>query len=652
MRNLVEDVFRFVLSHKVGIELAPLQVYNSALIFSPSSSIIRRIYEETEGPKWIVTKPEMPAEWTAHVQSLEGNKSPCEALEFSPDGAQIASAFEDKRVEIWDLETGMRLHTLKCSDVMRLLAFSPNSKHLATGSYILVEIWDLSTPARQFAYKSKAFISSLAFSLDGTRFAASYSDEDIDSYIRTWDLATGIELKTHKFGTGTAKARCTAFAPDGTQFACVETRDDEWIHIWNLTTDRHLPVLKMNRLFRLISPKFSANAARLAAATDHTIHIFATSTGACVLKIGQVFGLQELNLSVASTRLITQSYPGHFKIWDAITGECLRQSYHYQKCRKFAVSPDGMLVASGISEIEIWDMAIDGPIDAFKAITIQAAVFSPDSTQLAIASSYLAERCGIKILDPTTGICLKKFEHAQERIIDSMIFFPDGKRLVSVGWGIIEIWDVSSGVSLQSIDLGGQYRFTSDFAPLAVSPNGTHLAIIPSPGANINVRYLPAGNKFQRIVYSDNRLHLSPVAMAFSPDGAQLGLTLESGVVQIYDVQTGACLRDFDNFFEPLLHDFGFTKLRLQTDLRIFGYRECINAPPTGQALMRRALSAFTVCGKGTWIMRGKQRVLWLPPEYRPSKVEIHDGFFICRTDRGRYLYFQLAVGELDKVLA
>lgn len=67
MRDFVEDVFRFVLSHKVGIEQAPLQVYSSALIFSPSSSIIRRIYEETEGPKWIVTKPEMPVEWTAHV---------------------------------------------------------------------------------------------------------------------------------------------------------------------------------------------------------------------------------------------------------------------------------------------------------------------------------------------------------------------------------------------------------------------------------------------------------------------------------------------------------------------------------------------------------------------------------------------------------
>lgn len=650
MRNLIEDIFRFVLAHKVGIELAPLQVYSSALIFSPSSSIVRRIYEDTEGPKWIIIKPEMPVEWTAHVQSLEGNKSLCEAMEFSPDGAQIASAFKDKRVRIWDLETGMCLHTLKCSEVMRLLAFSPNGKHLATGSFFWVEIWDLSTSARLFVYKSKAFISSLAFSLNGTQFAASYSD--IDSYIRTWDLATGIELKTHKFGPGTAKARCTAFAPDGTQFACVENRDDEWIHIWNLTTDRYIPVLRMNRLSRLISPKFSANAARLAAATDYTIHIFATSTGACMLKIGQVFGLHSLNLSVASNRLTAQSYPGHFKIWDAVTGECLRQSYHYQKCRKFAVSPDGMLVASGISEIEIWDMTIDGPIDAFKATTIWAAVVSPDGTQLAIASPYLAERCVIKILDPTTGIRLKKFEYAQERIIDSMVFFPDGKRLVSVGRGIIEIWNVSSGVSLQLINLGGQYRFTSDFAPLAVSPNGTHLAIIPSSGANINVMYLPAGNKFQRIAYSDNRPHSSPVAMAFSPDGTQLGLTLESGVVQIYDVQTGVCLRDFDNFFEPLLHDFGFTKLRLQTDLRIFGYRDCIKAPPTGQALMRRGLSAFTVYEKGTWIMRGKQRVLWLPPEYRPSKVEIHDGFFICRTDRGRYLCFQLAVGELGKVLA
>ncbi|KAJ4860862.1 NACHT domain-containing protein [Trichoderma breve] len=144
MRDFIEDIFRFVLAHKVGIELAPLQVYSSALIFSPSSSIIRRTYEETEVPKWIITKPKMPVEWTARVQSFEGSKAWCQALEFSADGAQIASANDDGTVRIWDLGTGVCLHKFKCSSNVHMLTFSPNGKHLATGANDeRIHIWNL-----------------------------------------------------------------------------------------------------------------------------------------------------------------------------------------------------------------------------------------------------------------------------------------------------------------------------------------------------------------------------------------------------------------------------------------------------------------------------------------------------------------------------
>lgn len=583
MRNLIEDVFRFVLAHKIGIELAPLQVYSSALSFSPSSSMIRRMYEETEGSKWIITKPKMQVKWAKRVQSLEESKSLCLSLEFSPDGAQIASANHDREVRIWDMETGVCLHTMKCLEDIKLLAFSPNGKHLATVSYPLIEIWDLSTSRRLFKFDSKAYmyISSLAFSFDGTQFAAGYIDENIGTFIRTWDLGTGIELKTSKLGTDMAVCRRTAFAPDGTHFACVENRFDERINIWNLTTDRHLPALETTPP-TCVLPVFSADAARLAvtAASNDMIHVFDTSTGVCVQKIGQLGKLEELKFLATHTRLVTKSSSGDLRIWDSVTGECLwRFSIDWRWIS--AVSSDGMLAVSGFSEVEIWDMAIDGPMDVLGATIggfVQATVISPDGTQLAIASSYFGERCAIRIHDPATGNCLKQFEHTQESRIESMVFFPDGKRLVSIGRKTIEVWNVSSGMSLQSIDLRGSDLWETNLLA-TVSPDGNHLATILH-GTVIKIRHLPSG-KSGRIGYSDDPWCPRPVAVVFSPDGTQLGLTLASGAVLIFDVQTGACLQDVDNFFEPLIHGWGFPKLRLKPDLRIFGYQDCIKTPPT-----------------------------------------------------------------------
>ncbi len=44
--NFVLDAKRFILKFRSMIELAPLQIYNSALLFSPQASIIRNLFEK------------------------------------------------------------------------------------------------------------------------------------------------------------------------------------------------------------------------------------------------------------------------------------------------------------------------------------------------------------------------------------------------------------------------------------------------------------------------------------------------------------------------------------------------------------------------------------------------------------------------------
>ncbi|KAL2199486.1 NACHT domain-containing protein, partial [Corynascus similis CBS 632.67] len=101
----VRDACRFSLYHKWGIENSPLQVYASALIFSPARSITWNQYRNEE-PKWIIRKQAMADDWSSCLQTLEGHCSAVTSVAWSYDSTRLASASYDKTVKIWDPTTG------------------------------------------------------------------------------------------------------------------------------------------------------------------------------------------------------------------------------------------------------------------------------------------------------------------------------------------------------------------------------------------------------------------------------------------------------------------------------------------------------------------------------------------------------------------
>ncbi|KKO96425.1 hypothetical protein THAR02_11474 [Trichoderma harzianum] len=75
--SLVQDARRFIFRNKSVIESTPLQIYASALIFSPLQSKIRKIFKDEE-PSWMLLKPAVEAGWDACLQTLEGHKDSSE----------------------------------------------------------------------------------------------------------------------------------------------------------------------------------------------------------------------------------------------------------------------------------------------------------------------------------------------------------------------------------------------------------------------------------------------------------------------------------------------------------------------------------------------------------------------------------------------
>lgn len=164
LAELLQDARRFILSYKSAIEIAPLQVYASALVFSPEHSLIRELFQKEE-PGWMISKPRMEANWNACLQTLEGHSDWVMSVVFSADGQQIASGSDDSTVKIWDAATGECKQTLKGhSNWVRSVVFSADGQQIASGSGDgTVKIWDAATGECKQTFEAGRVLAHLLF---------------------------------------------------------------------------------------------------------------------------------------------------------------------------------------------------------------------------------------------------------------------------------------------------------------------------------------------------------------------------------------------------------------------------------------------------------------------------------------------------------
>ncbi|OJJ32237.1 hypothetical protein ASPWEDRAFT_161656 [Aspergillus wentii DTO 134E9] len=685
--EFLSDAKRFVLKNREVADLAPLQLYSSALIFVPESCIVRNIFKD-QIPEPIKQLPRVERSWGALLQTLEGHTRPVNSISFSTDGRRLASGSDDGTIKLWDTPTGALRQTIEdyvdefgnmtgITEV-KSVAFSPDGQKLASGGNgCVIKLRDPVTGA--FLQDLKGHISditSVAFSSDGRHLVSGGADDTV----RVWETATGALLRTLHGHAGIVWD--VAFSCDSGQlsFDAEERRAmlascswDGTVMLWNGITSMPLKTLR-GHAGNVRSVAFSPDCSQLASAGDDTaIRLWDIVTGEPLKTLsGHTKRVMSVAFSPNSRWLASGGGDNKVILWDLMTGKPLRIfTEHTNEVQSVTFSPDSQRLAGGSVDqtVRIWDISKDAPQETVEGHSGSVAhlAFSSDNCQVA---TFALEDPSIKIWETASGALLKTLE-AHGSSIRDVAFSPNGRWIASCAWkGPIAVWDLKNDEFVQMPS-----DFDDHVSSVCFSRDSKWLAS-SSGQQEKNITLL------ETATYASPRIlttsHTDEIcAMTFSEDGKWLASTSIYGTIELLETRAHKTIGTIETkqfwirtiafspdglwlacstHHETTVWDINTTTLQksikserynrslrfledgtLETDHGIFNIAHTDANDPGASSKVPRQIGV-----QDHWVVFGGQRILWLPPNYRQYKWVVRGGLLCIGTRAGRVFFLRL----------
>ncbi len=435
-------------------------------------------------------------------------------LAWHPDGVRLAIGGADPRIQIWNVNTWLKVATLDghVNQVSRL-TFHPDGELLASDGWEGVcRIWQPSSGRQLMQFSG---LGPFSFSKDGRWLggdglgdrgrlleAASspeyrtvvsslgmgkgdYLEGDISpddrllafgmgDGVRIWDLSTLRELAFLPIG----KAECVIFQPDGRELL---TCGAQGLQRWPIQISSDAPnAVRLGPPTRLSLPFTPTRACR--SPDGRTLAVVSDSGGGMIINpatglvTGQFLSHESagyVGLSPDGKYVATSGWHSdRSRLWDVASGSMVHE-WILGEQMTVAFSPDSRtLITCRAEEFGFWDVTSFQPVRRLRSErgdALRQAVFSPDGRLMAAAHAPAV----VHLEEVASGRTVAKIEDPHGERITWIGFSADGSQLLTASnySKSIHVWDLRAiRARLKVMHLDWDWP---EFPPASESPSPT-----------------------------------------------------------------------------------------------------------------------------------------------------------------------------------